>query len=188
MSESMFKPTFAEYTGSYVHMATKRTLFFTEEFAEDSCSELTAMLMYLDLKGSDIITLYINSPGGLTKSLYSVLNTMNIIKSPIRTICIGEASSCGAVLLSAGTVGERYATETSQIMIHGITAGIPRWGGAAHETPGLLKYIKDHNDDIIKILAKNCNQPFKKVKEDCKIDNYMSAKEAKKYGLIDKIV
>ena len=182
------KPTLVNYGESYIELSTNRTIFFVEDFTDQSCVELSAMLMYLDSIKNDLITIYINSPGGHVSGLYNVLNTIYMINSPIRTVCIGQACSAGAVLLSAGNKGERYAFSSAEIMIHGMSAPFPSFNSTIPESNSRLKFLKSHGDDIIKILAKNCNQPFSKVKKDCMIDNYMTPKEAKKYNIIDNII
>lgn len=177
-----------DYSETYVRLVNKRTLFFCEEFTHKSCTELSTMLLYLDSKNDDIITLYINSPGGVTNGLIQVYDVINMLKSKVRTICMGEAYSCGAVLLSSGTKGERYATSTSQIMIHGISSLFPSMGMTVAESENRLSFLQSHNDDFMKILAKNTNNTLAKIKQDCKIDFYLTAESAKKYGLIDHVI
>jgi ATP-dependent Clp protease protease subunit len=150
---------------------------------------LIAQLLYLDADDSEKeIQMYINSPGGEVSSGLAILDTMNHISSPISTICLGMAMSFGAVLLAAGTPGKRFSLPNSRIMIH---QPLIRGGGIEGQATDIeieAKEMTHCKTSLIKILAENCNQPYEKVLQDCERNYYMSAEEAVKYGLIDKVV
>lgn len=155
----------------------------------DDANILVAQLLYLDSidPGKDI-NLYINSPGGEVSAGLAILDTMRHIKSPITTICYGMAMSFGAVLLSAGTKGKRLALPNARIMIH---QPLISGGGISGQATD-IRIEADEMDfckqSLTKILAANCNQPFEKVLKDCERNYYMSAEQAKEYGLIDKVL
>ena len=129
--------------------------------------------------------LYINSPGGVITAGMAIYDTMNLIKSDVSTICLGEAASMGAFLLSAGAKGKRMALPSARIMIHQPLGGAR---GQATDIEIEAKEIRRMKDMLIGIMAENSGQTFDKVKEDCERDHYLSAYEAMEYGLIDKVV
>ena len=131
------------------------------------------------------IMLYINSPGGVITAGMAIYDTMNLIKSDVSTICLGEAASMGAFLLSAGTKGKRMALPSARIMIHQPLGGAQ---GQATDIELEAKEILRMKEMLIGIMAENSGQPYDKVKEDCERDHYLSAAEDCKYGLIDKVV
>jgi ATP-dependent Clp protease, protease subunit len=155
----------------------------------DDANLLIAQLLYLDADDSDKdIQMYINSPGGEVSAGLAILDTMNHISSPIQTICLGMAMSFGAVLLSAGTPGKRFSLPNSRIMIH---QPLIRGGGIEGQATDIeieAKEMTHCKTSLIKILADNCNQTYEKVLQDCERNYYMSAEEAMKYGLIDKVI
>jgi len=155
----------------------------------DDANLLIAQLLYLDAdEPNKEIQLYINSPGGEVSSGLAILDTMNHISSPIQTICLGMAMSFGAVLLSAGTPGKRLSLPNSRIMIH---QPLIRGGGIEGQATDIEIEAKETaycKTSLIKILAENCNQTYEKVLKDCERNYYMSAEEAVKYGLIDKVI
>lgn len=165
-----------------------RILFLTDEVEIGVATELVAALLYLDLQNPDKeITIYINSQGGDTQSgLLTIYDTMQFIKSPVKTICIGEAYSSAAVLLASGTKGLRFAAPNSKIMIHSLQLG--NLSGTQQEIEEETKLCKKLNDTVMKIIASHTGQNIKKVKRDCLKDKYFTAEEAIKYGLIDGIV
>ncbi len=169
----------------YSRLLEDRIIFLTGEINDAVADAVVAQLIYLEGKdpGKDIC-LYINSPGGSVTAGMAIYDTMNYIKCDVSTICIGLAASMGAFLLSSGTKGKRYALPNSEIMIH------QPLGGAQ----GQASDIKIQADHIIKtkhrlnsILAKNSGKPYEQVEKDTDRDNYLSAEEAKEYGLIDQI-
>jgi ATP-dependent Clp protease protease subunit len=157
------------------------------EFTTDSANALIAQLLYLDSDdNTKDIYLYINSPGGQVTAGLAVYDTMQFIKAPITTICMGMAMSFGAVILAAGTKGKRYALPNSRIMIHQpLIGGI---GGQATDVLVEAKEMAHCRKGLEEIMAKHTGQPFEKVNRDMERNNYMSAEEAKTYGIIDEVI
>jgi len=154
----------------------------------DSANIIIAQLLYLESEDPDKeINLYINSPGGMVTAGLAVYDTMQYIKAPITTICLGMAMSFGALLLAAGSKGRRYALSNARVMIHqpliygeGISGQVTDIGIEAQE-------LEKTKVRLTEILAKHTGQPMDKVRADCERNHYMSAEEAKKYGLVDDI-
>ncbi|MBK7208469.1 MAG: ATP-dependent Clp protease proteolytic subunit [Elusimicrobia bacterium] len=154
----------------------------------DSANVIIAQLLYLEAEDPEReINLYINSPGGMVTAGLAVYDTMQYIKAPITTICLGMAMSFGALLLGAGRKGKRYALPNSRIMIHqpliygeGISGQVTDIGIEAKE-------LENTKVRLTEILAKHCEQPIDKVRADCERNFYMSANDAKAYGLIDEV-
>ena len=169
----------------YSRLLEDRIIFLTGEINDAVADTIVAQLIYLEGKDPDKdICLYINSPGGSVTAGMAIYDTMNYIKCDVSTICIGIAASMGAFLLSSGTKGKRYALANSEIMIH------QPLGGAQ----GQASDIKIQADHIMKtkarlnaILSKNSGKPIEQVEKDTDRDNYLSAEDAKEYGLIDEI-
>ena len=169
----------------YSRLLEDRIIFLTGEINDAVADVVVAQLIYLEGKDPNKdICLYINSPGGSVTAGMAIYDTMNYIKCDVSTICIGLAASMGAFLLSSGAKGKRFALANSEIMIH------QPLGGAQ----GQASDIKIQADHIIKtkhrlntILAKNSGKPYEQVEKDTDRDNYLSAEEAKEYGLIDQI-
>ncbi len=163
-----------------------RIIFLSDEVNDATASLVVAQLLFLDSEDPDKdINLYINSPGGSITAGMAIYDTMQYTKADVSTICVGMAASMGAFLLSAGAKGKRYALPNSEIMIHQPLGG----------TQGQATDIQIHAERIIKMkeklnkmLSENTGQPLDKIKADTERDNFMSAQEALKYGLIDKIV
>lgn len=163
-----------------------RIIFLSDEVNDATASLVVAQLLFLDSEDPDKdINLYINSPGGSITAGMAIYDTMQYTKADVSTICVGMAASMGAFLLSAGAKGKRYALPNSEIMIHQPLGG----------TQGQATDIQIHAERIIKMkeklnkmLSENTGQPLDKIKMDTERDNFMSADEALKYGLIDKIV
>ena len=165
-----------------------RIIFLAEDVNDTSASLVVAQMLFLESEDPDKdINLYINSPGGSITAGMAIYDTINYIKCPVSTICIGMAASMGAVLLTSGTKGKRFATPNSEILIHQplISGGL---SGQATE-------IKIHADHMVKtreklnrILSEKTGQPLDVINRDTERDNYMTAEEALKYGLIDAIV
>ena len=163
-----------------------RIIFLSDEVNDATASLVVAQLLFLDSEDPDKdINLYINSPGGSITAGMAIFDTMNYTKADVSTICVGMAASMGAFLLSAGAKGKRFALPNSEIMIHQPLGG----------TQGQATDIQIHAERIIKmkdklngLLAAHTGQPIDVIKKDTERDNFMSAEEALKYGLIDKIV
>ena len=171
----------------FSRLVKDRIIFLAEEVDEELATTITATLLFLDHQSkTKDISIYINSPGGDVNGLFTIYDTMQYIKSPIKTVCIGEASSAAAVILAAGTPGKRFAFENSSLMIHEIQIG--GMSGTGTEIQKEAVRIARLNEKIIKTVALHCGQPYEKVKDDCKEDKFMTAEEALEYGLIDGIV
>lgn len=169
----------------YSRLLKDRIIFINGEINDNIASIVVSELLYLDALNHDDIFLYINSPGGSVTSGFAIYDTMNYIKSDVRTIVVGIAASMGAFLLSSGTPGKRCALPNAEIMIHQVLGG----------AQGQATDIKIHTEHILKtkkklneILANNTGKPLNKIIKDCERDNFMSAKEALNYGLIDMII
>ncbi len=170
----------------YSRLLNDRIIFLSDEVNDTTASLVVAQLLFLEAQDPDKdISLYINSPGGSITAGMAIYDTMNYIKCDVSTICVGMAASMGAFLLSAGAKGKRYALPNSEIMIHQPLGGMQ----------GQATDIKIHADRIIKIreklnsiLSNVTGQPIEKIEHDTERDNFMSADEAKAYGLIDKVI
>ena len=170
----------------YSRLLKERIIFLGTPIDDYVSSLLIAQLLFLDAEDSNKdISLYINSPGGAITSGFGILDTMNYIKSDIVTICMGQAASMAAILLSAGTKGKRMALENSRVMIHQPLGGV---SGQATDIEIHTKEILFLKDRLNKILSKNSGKTVKTIENDTNRDNFMSSEQALKYGLIDKIV
>jgi ATP-dependent Clp protease, protease subunit len=174
----------------YSRLLKDRIIFvggYEGEFTTDSANTLIAQLLYLDSDdNTKDINLYINSPGGMVTAGLAVYDTMQFIKSPITTICMGMAMSFGAVILAAGSKGKRYALPNARIMIHQ-----PLVGGISGQATDILVEAKEmaHTRKTLEeIMAKHTGQTFEKINRDMERNNYMSAEEAQKYGIIDEVI
>ncbi|MCL2382608.1 MAG: ATP-dependent Clp protease proteolytic subunit [Oscillospiraceae bacterium] len=165
-----------------------RIIVLSEDVNQVTASLIVAQMLFLESEDPDKeIYFYINSPGGSITAGMAIYDTINYIKCPVSTICIGMAASMGAVLLSAGTKGKRYATPNAEVMIHQPLIS----GGLSGQTTE----IKIHADHMVKtreklnrILSEKTGQPIEQIEKDTERDNYMTAEEALKYGLIDGIM
>lgn len=183
------RPILTGYTDTYVKLAKHRVIIVSENVSDTMAAELSALLLYFDNEDHEsMIEMYIHSNGGAASGLTNIYDVMQMISAPIKTVCLGKCYSAAAVLLAAGSKGERYAMKNSSIMIHGVQAGFPIPGHDITSSKNYYEFLKDNNDDIMKILAHHTGHPLEKVKEDCKQDIWMNAKQALEYGLIDHIV
>ena len=163
-----------------------RVIFLGEAVDNSTANIVVGQLLFLESVEPDKdIHLYINSPGGIVTAGMAILDTMRFIKCPVSTICIGEASSMGAVLLAAGEKGKRFSLPNSRIMIHQPLGG---FHGQATDIQIRAKEMLLVKDKLNRILAEATGQPFARIEADTDRDNYMSAEEAVEYGLIDKII
>ena len=169
----------------YSRLLKDRIILLSGEITEETASIVVAQLLYLDSISNEDISLYINSPGGVITAGMAIYDTMNFIKSDVSTICVGLAASMGAFLLSSGEKGKRYALPNSEVMIHQPLGGAR---GQATEIKIAAEHILKLKDKLNRIIANNTNQPLEKVERDTERDNFMDAKEALKYGLIDKVL
>ena len=166
-----------------------RIIFLAEDVNATSASLVVAQLLFLESEDPDKeIYLYINSPGGSITDGMAIVDTINYIKCPVSTVCIGMAASMGAVLLACGTKGKRFATPNSEILIHQPLIG---GGGLSGQTTE-IKIHADHmvrtREKLNKILSERTGQSLETIEKDTERDNYMTAEEALKYGLIDGIL
>jgi ATP-dependent Clp protease protease subunit len=169
----------------YSRLLKERIIFLGEPIEDHVANLVIAQLLFLESEDQEKdIMLYINSPGGIVTSGLAIYDTMQYLKAPVSTICIGQAASMGAVLLAAGTKGKRYALPNSRIMLHQGS------GGFRGNTPDVEIQVKEMlhlTDRLMRILAEHCGQEFEKVKRDADRDYFMSSEEAKAYGLIDAV-
>ena len=170
----------------YSRLLKERIIFLGEEVNETTASLIVAQLLFLESEdpGKDI-HLYINSPGGSVTAGMAIFDTMNYIKCDVSTICIGMAASMGAFLLAGGAKGKRFALPHSTIMIHQPSGGAQ---GQATEIQIVADHIAQTKRTLNELLAANTGQPIEVVERDTDRDNYMTAEEAKAYGLIDGVV
>ena len=163
-----------------------RIIMLCDEVNDATASLVVAQLLYLEGQDSDKdISLYINSPGGSVTAGLAIYDTMKYIKCDVSTICMGMAASMGAFLLSAGTKGKRLALPNSTIMIHQPSGGAQ---GQATEIEIVAEQILRTKEKLNRILAENTGQPYEKIVQDTERDNYMTAEQAKAYGIIDAVV
>ena len=170
----------------YSRLLKDRIIFLGEEVNDVSASIIVAQLLFLEAEdpGKDI-QLYINSPGGSVTAGMAIYDTMKYINCDVSTICLGMAASMGAFLLAGGTKGKRYALPNSTIMIHQPSGGAQ---GQATEIQIVADHIAKTKRTLNEILSENTGQPYEVVERDTDRDNYMSAEEAKAYGIIDGVV
>ena len=170
----------------YSRLLKDRIIMLSGEVNDQVASTIVAQLLFLEAQDPDKdIYFYINSPGGVITSGLSMFDTMNYIKPDIVTICIGQAASMGAFLLSSGTKGKRYSLPNSRIMIHQPSGGAQ---GQSTDIQIQAQEIQRLKDTLNEIMAKNCGKKAKELEVDTERDNFMSAQEAVDYGLIDKIL
>jgi ATP-dependent Clp protease, protease subunit len=169
----------------YSRLLKDRIIFLGDAIEDHVANLIIAQLLFLESEDPEKdIQLYINSPGGVVTSGMAIYDTMQYLRAPVSTICIGQAASMGAVLLAAGATGKRYALPNSRIMIHQGS------GGFRGNTPDVeiqMREMMHLTDRLMDILAKHTGQDFEKVKRDSERDKFMSAEEAKEYGLIDEV-
>lgn len=171
----------------YSRLMKDRIIMLTGEVNDDMAQIITAQLLFLDSENQKDINVYINSPGGSISAGLAIYDTMNYIKSDVSTICMGTAASMGSFLLSGGAKGKRYALPNSEILIHQplISGGL---GGQATEIEIHTKHLLKTKQRLSELLALHTGQTVEKIIEDTDRDNWMTAEEALKYGLIDKII
>ena len=170
----------------YSRLLKERIIFLGSEINDYVSSLIIAQLLFLEADDPEKeIFMYINSPGGIITSGFGILDTMNYIKPDICTICMGQAASMAAVLLSAGTKGKRQALENSRVMIHQPLGGVH---GQATDIEIHTKEILYLRDRLNNIMSKNTGKPIKTIEKDTNRDNFMSASVALKYGIIDQII
>ena len=170
----------------YSRLLKERIIFLGEEVNDTSASIIVAQLLFLEAEDpSKDIHLYINSPGGSVSAGFAIYDTMKYIKCDVSTICIGMAASMGAFLLAGGTKGKRFALPNSEIMIHQPSGGAR---GQATEIKIVAENILKTKKKLNEILAANTGRSIEEIERDTERDYYMSAEEAREYGLIDQII
>ena len=170
----------------YSRLLKERIIFLGEEVNDVSASVIVAQLLFLEADDpKKDIQLYINSPGGSVTAGLAIYDTMQYIKCDVSTVCIGMAASMGAFLLSGGAKGKRFALPNAEIMIHQPSGGAQ---GQATEISIAAEHILRTRQKLNEIMAANTGQPLETIKADTERDNFMSAEEAKAYGLIDEVI
>ena len=190
---SILVPTVIEKTGRgeraydiYSRLLKDRIIMLQGEINDHVASIIVAQMLFLEAENPEKdIYLYINSPGGVVTSGFAIYDTMNYIKPDVVTICMGQAASMGAFLLSSGAKGKRFALPHARIMIHQPLGGAQ---GQATDIEIHAKEILRMKKELNKILAENTGQSVRKIEKDTERDFFMSAEEAMKYGLIDKVL
>lgn len=188
-------PTVIEQSGRgerafdiYSRLLKERIVFLVGPVNDDSANLVVAQLLFLESENPDKdIFLYINSPGGSVTAGMSIYDTMNFIKPDVSTLCLGQAASMGAFLLSAGAKGKRFALPNSRVMIHQplISGGL---GGQASDIEIHARELLKLKDKLNRLLAQHSGRDLAEVERDTDRDNYMSAQEAQEYGLIDQVL
>jgi ATP-dependent Clp protease protease subunit len=170
----------------YSRLLKERIIFLGGPITDQVANSIIAQLLFLASKDPEKeIQFYINSPGGVVTAGLAIYDTMQYIKCPISTVCVGMAASMAATLLAAGTKGKRYALPNSEILLHQVMGGVT---GEAVEIEITAKQIMKIKDKINRILAKHTGQPLEKIEKDTDRDFYLTAEEAKAYGLIDEVI
>jgi ATP-dependent Clp protease protease subunit len=170
----------------YSRLLKERIIFLGGPITDQVANSIIAQLLFLASKDSEKeIQFYINSPGGIVTAGLAIYDTMQYIKCPVSTVCVGMAASMAATLLAAGTKGKRYALPNSEIMLHQVMGGVT---GEAVEIEITAKQIMKIKDKINRILATHTGQPLERIEKDTDRDFYLSANEAKEYGIIDEVI
>ncbi|TXK81028.1 ATP-dependent Clp endopeptidase proteolytic subunit ClpP [Paenibacillus sp. N3.4] len=170
----------------YSRLLKDRIVFLGTEVDDHVANAIVAQLLFLSAEDPEKdISLYINSPGGSTSAGLAIYDTMNFIKPDVSTICVGMAASMGAILLTAGAPGKRYALPNAEVMIH------QPWGGAQGQASDIhirTQHILKTRNTLNRILSETTKQPIEKIELDTDRDYFLEAEDARKYGLIDKVI
>ncbi len=170
----------------YSRLLKERIIFLGTPIDDQVANSIIAQLLFLDSQDKkNDVKLYINSPGGSVTAALAIYDTMQFVKSDISTICIGIAASAAAILLSAGKKNKRFILPNSEVMIHQVMGGVE---GQATDIDIHAKHILKTKDRLNKILSKHTGKKVAEVEKDAERDNFMSAQEARRYGLVDKII
>jgi ATP-dependent Clp protease protease subunit len=170
----------------YSRLLKERIIFLGEPIDDAVANTLIAQLLFLDAETSkEDIKLYINSPGGSVTSAMALYDTMQHVKADVSTICLGQAASAAAVLLACGAKGKRFSLPNARVLIHQVMGGVE---GQQKDVEIQAREMMRIKNQINAILAKHTNQPITKIEKDTDRDYFMTADEAKKYGIIDKII
>ena len=188
----MFIPTIQETTGNgericdiYSKLLDERIIFINGEINDIMSNLIISELLYLDSLNHNDINIYINSPGGSVSSGLAIIDTMNYVKSNIKTIVTGIAASMASIILASGTKGKRYSLKNSEVMIH---QPIGNTNGQATDIEIQAKRIIDKKKLLNKMLSNLTGQSIKKIERDTERDKYLSSKDALEYGIIDEII
>jgi len=170
----------------YSRLLKERIVFLAAPITDTLANSIIAQLLFLASQDQKKpIQLYINTPGGSVTAGMAIYDTMQYVKCPISTVCVGMAASMGATLLAAGTKGKRFALPNSQILLHQVAGGV---SGEAIEIEITARQIVKIKEKLNKILSKHTGQPLDKISKDTDRDFYLSSQEAKDYGLIDQVI
>lgn len=170
----------------YSRLLRERIIFLGAPVSDAVANSVIAQLLFLASKDpKKDIQLYVNTPGGSVTAGLAIYDTMQFIKCPVSTVCVGMAASMGAVLLGSGAKGKRFALPNSQIMLHQVAGGVT---GEAVEIEITAKQIVKIRERLNNILVKHTSQPLDKIEKDTDRDFYLTAEEAKEYGLIDEVI
>jgi ATP-dependent Clp protease protease subunit len=191
--QNYYVPIVVEQTGRgerswdiYSRLLVDRILFLGTPVDDTVANIIIAQLLFLQMADpKKDIHLYINSPGGSVTAGLAIYDTMQYMTCDVNTYCVGQAASMGAVLLCAGTKGKRFALPNSNVMIHQVLGGAE---GQASDVEIRVKHMLNLKQTLNKIISKHTGKPVEQVEKDCDRDNYMSAEEAKNYGLVDLVV
>ena len=191
--KNMLIPTVIEKTNMgeraydiYSRLLKENIIFLGGSIDDDTANIIIAQLLFLQAEDpKKDITLYVNSPGGMVTAGLAIIDTMNNIKNDVSTVCVGVAASMGALILSSGKKGKRFALTNSEVMIHQPLGGAE---GQASDIEISAKHIIRTRENLNKILSKNTGQPLSKIEKDVDRNFFMDAEEAKKYGIVDKIL
>jgi len=171
----------------YSRLLKDRIVFLAGPIVDPVANSIIAQMLYLAAQDPEKeIKFYINSPGGILTSALAIYDTMQYVKCPVSTVCVGAAASGAAVLLAAGTKGKRFTLPNSEILLHQVA--ISGLGGQAVEVEIAAKQVVKLKDKINKILAKHTGQPLERLEKDTDRDFYLSANEAKEYGIVDEVI
>ena len=170
----------------FSRLLNDRIIMLSEEVNDTTASLIVAQLLYLEAQDPDKdIQFYINSPGGSVTDGLAIYDTMQYIKADVSTICVGMAASMGAFLLSAGTKGKRICLPNAEVMIHQV---LGETRGQETDIQIEARHMAKIKKTLTEIIAKNCGKTYEQVYDDCERNNWMSAEEAKEYGLIDSVI
>lgn len=178
-------PRLPDNTDIYTANLRSRIIHCCGEIEQEMSQSIVAQFLYLDAQSHDDIQFFINSPGGSVTAGMAILDTMKHIKSPVKTICVGECMSMAAVLLSAGTKGKRYVLPHSTVMIHQALGGAK---GQSSDVEIEAMELKRCKEELNKILAENCEKPYDEVVKDTDRNFYLHGEEAVKFGIVDAVL
>jgi ATP-dependent Clp protease protease subunit len=170
----------------YSRLLDERIVLLTEDFNDTMASIIVAQLLYLQSEdATKDITMYINSPGGSVTSMWSIIDTMNLIKPDVSTVCIGMAASAASLTLANGAKGKRFILPHAQVMIHQPSGGAQ---GQASDIEIVAREILKTKDQLHKFMSEKTGQPIKKLEKDMDRDTFLDAQESLEYGIVDKIL